>query len=203
MVIYITTNLINGKKYIGKSINCKNSYLGSGKIFKQALKKYGKQNFKKEILEECLNEEELNKQEIYWINKYNANNDENFYNITEGGEGCSGFKHSDDFIKKMKTLERSDTWKKNISKGLTGIKHTAERIENNRLSQIGLQAGIKNPRAKIFIFKSPDNEEIKVHGCLKKFAESIGMRPASFFNLINKKWKQYKGWTYIGSTGNQ
>lgn len=51
--IYITTNLINGKKYIGKRKCTFNeyddSYLGSGKLLLQAVEKYGKSNFSREI----------------------------------------------------------------------------------------------------------------------------------------------------------
>ena len=57
--IYLTINLINGKKYIGKHYGeLDDSYLGSGTILQKAINKYGKQNFKKEILYISKNEEE-------------------------------------------------------------------------------------------------------------------------------------------------
>ena len=64
--IYITTNMINGKKYIGQKIfdNKFNNYLGSGKLLKQAIKKYGKKNFYREIITITYNKNELNKLEI-------------------------------------------------------------------------------------------------------------------------------------------
>lgn len=51
--IYKTTNLINGKFYIGKHKSEKYdpSYYGSGKIIRLAIKKYGLENFKNEVLE--------------------------------------------------------------------------------------------------------------------------------------------------------
>ena len=52
-IIYKTTNLINGKIYVGSDISNIPSYLGSGKILKCAIKKYGKDNFQKEILDIC------------------------------------------------------------------------------------------------------------------------------------------------------
>jgi hypothetical protein len=45
MIIYKTTNIINGKYYVGKDINNSESYLGSGVLLKRAIKKYGKENF--------------------------------------------------------------------------------------------------------------------------------------------------------------
>lgn len=87
MIVYLTTNLINGKKYIGKDSLDKKSYLGSGKILKQAIKKYGKENFKKEVLCKCNSLIELEQIEKYLIAYYNADKDGKYYNITKGGSG--------------------------------------------------------------------------------------------------------------------
>jgi group I intron endonuclease len=83
MIVYITINLINGKKYIGKDIKNNPKYLGSGSLFKEAVKKYGKENFKKEILEICSTIDELERRETYWIEYFNAIKDNMFYNIRE------------------------------------------------------------------------------------------------------------------------
>lgn len=89
--IYITTNHINGRKYIGQKKYDKRGnwkeYLGSGIILTQAINKYGKKNFSKEIIEECESKEELNKREKYWIAYYDAVNSKMFYNIASGGDG--------------------------------------------------------------------------------------------------------------------
>lgn len=95
MYIYKTTNLINGHIYIGQDTKKGNSYLGSGKILKLALDKYGKKNFKKEVIEVCKNQIELNRREIYWIKFYNSTNREIGYNIALGGGGKLGCKHSE------------------------------------------------------------------------------------------------------------
>jgi group I intron endonuclease len=81
MIVYKTTNLLNNKSYIGKDSNNNPNYLGSGKALVNAIKKYGKDNFKKEILEYCLEEVHLAEREEYWIKFFNAVNDNNFYNI--------------------------------------------------------------------------------------------------------------------------
>lgn len=91
--IYLTTNLINGRQYIGQKHSSKflgTKYLGSGKILKQAVERYGADNFKVEMLCECKDRDELNEKEIYYIAKYNAQNDPKFYNICKGGTAGPG-----------------------------------------------------------------------------------------------------------------
>jgi hypothetical protein len=84
--IYITTNLINGKYYIGKHKGeVDDKYLGSGIILKQAIEKYGRVNFEKEVIVICSTEEEVNTWEKRII-KENLT-DPNCYNIAPGGEG--------------------------------------------------------------------------------------------------------------------
>jgi len=91
--IYLTTNTVNGRKYIGQrqwhdeqNIG-EDKYLGSGIIFKQALKKYGEQSFHKEILCICESKEDLDFREKEFISFYHACNNPEFYNVHEGGSG--------------------------------------------------------------------------------------------------------------------
>lgn len=89
--IYETTNLINGKKYIGrhKSSEFDESYFGSGKIITQALKKDGEENFSCIILDCADSEEELNEKEAFYIEMFNAVEDGSYYNLKPGGIGKS------------------------------------------------------------------------------------------------------------------
>lgn len=89
MYIYLITNKINNKKYVGKCEklpNKTNNYFGSGIAIKSAIKKYGKENFTKEILEENLIKENICEREIYWIKELNTHS-EIGYNLTDGGDG--------------------------------------------------------------------------------------------------------------------
>lgn len=91
--IYKTTNLINGKIYIGQhkaKIFEPNVYLGSGTLFKRALNKYGEENFNCELLEKCDNQIELDEKEIFYIQNYNSTDKSIGYNLTSGGKGGSG-----------------------------------------------------------------------------------------------------------------
>jgi len=92
MIVYKTTNLINGKIYIGQDANNNPRYLGSGFVLKQAIEKYGRENFNKEILEFC-NESNLDQREIYWIKEYNSTDKTIGYNRTDGGGGGNTRKH--------------------------------------------------------------------------------------------------------------
>ena len=67
--IYLIESKIDNKLYIGQSTNLKNkeNYFGSGVWIKRAIRKHGKNNFIKTILKECYSFEELNNEEIFFI----------------------------------------------------------------------------------------------------------------------------------------
>jgi group I intron endonuclease len=91
--IYKTTNLINGKFYIGKDENNKLWYLGSGVLIKKAIKKYGRENFIKTIIDTSNDKDELCKKERFWIRFYNSQDSSIGYNVADGGEGgFTGFR---------------------------------------------------------------------------------------------------------------
>lgn len=102
--IYKITNTINGKSYIGQTIqnvkerfyqHCatKCSKAVSNMAIHRAIKKYGKSNFTVEVIEE-IDFANLNDRERYWIKYYNSYN--NGYNSTKGGQdGIKLFKNLD------------------------------------------------------------------------------------------------------------
>ena len=86
--IYLTVNKINGKKYIGKHVtkDPQDSYLGSGIILSNAIKKYGKDNFEKHVLYIFESEVEMNLKESELITLDIVNSSE-YYNCALGGKG--------------------------------------------------------------------------------------------------------------------
>lgn len=88
--IYRIRNLVNGKCYIGKSVDIYHRFKEhregrrSSAILQRAFNKYGLENFSFEIIEEC-NKEDLCSREDYWIESTGSRI--NGYNIAAGGQG--------------------------------------------------------------------------------------------------------------------
>ena len=161
--IYLIENKLSGKQYIGQHTynNLENNYFGSGIIIQNSIKKNGKENFNKEILEIC-NKDNINEKEIFWIKEKNTMVPIG-YNLTKGGEGNLGWKPSketkkrisnsskgkkmdDNFKKRMKELstgknnprygkQLSKEIKDKIRNSLLGFKHTKET--KDKMSKAG------------------------------------------------------------------
>ena len=119
--VYEITNLVNGKKYIGKrSCRCDiedDKYMGSGHYIKRAIKKYGKENFKKEIIKICESEKEAFEYEEMYIRQVKAYDDCNYYNIALGGCGFSSEQikemWEDEAYRKMRSNSVKSMWEDN------------------------------------------------------------------------------------------
>lgn len=114
--VYVTTNLINGKKYIGQHTSSEfdPNYKGSGTYLWNAINKYGWDNFIVEMMCSCFSKEELNSEEIFLIDYFNAAASTEYYNIASGGQGgdtFSGLSESDYQIRIQK-----------VSRGQRGVK---------------------------------------------------------------------------------
>lgn len=120
--IYKITNKLDGKSYIGqkKSTKLVEHYWGSGDLITAAIRKYGIDNFDREILEWCNSKEELNTAEIYWIKKFNTI--ETGYNLSPGGNGgYLGPEAAAKVSAKLKLYFSNPENRKKQSKRLTGV----------------------------------------------------------------------------------
>lgn len=133
--VYKIVNEINGKIYIGKhqTEDLYDDYMGSGKLISASIRKYGIDNFKKEILFVFETEIEMEEKEIEIVNEEFVMR-EDTYNIALGGQGGKIFPHK-------YTLDLSKEEK--IRRGLhsiaihTGSKRSEKTKEQMRKSQLG------------------------------------------------------------------
>lgn len=159
--IYETTNLINGKKYIGKRKSSKflgNKYLGSGTYLHNAIEKYGKENFEVKLLKEIEDFdnnleglEYLSKMESYYIchDNFDATKDSNYYNVSYGNESQGwNYNHSgknNPMYGKTHKLEVKQKLSKICKERFTGnyhsintknkMKESAKRVWSNRTKE--------------------------------------------------------------------
>lgn len=131
--IYRITNLINGKTYIGqrKYSKLNDDYKGSGKLLWKAYRKYGFENFKKEILVFNISKKEhIDLLEKTFIAAEREKvGVENCYNIADGGEGGSGARG--------KHWKLSEETRKKISEALKGKHHTEETKQKIKKAKKG------------------------------------------------------------------
>lgn len=107
MIVYKITNKINDKFYIGKDSKNNKNYFGSGLLIKKAIKKYGKENFTKDIIEHCDSIEMLNEREEYWVEYYKNNFRHQCYNIGAGGVGGDNFTDNPNREAILETMKRN------------------------------------------------------------------------------------------------
>ena len=132
-IIYLATNQINSKIYIGKTIHsveqrwsqhAGSARSGSTTYFHNAIRKYGADAFEISILETVDDPGVLNEREIHWIATLHPD-----YNMTPGGDGItSGYKHSDASRQRMSDAQKgrkhSDATRAKISDANTGHKRS-------------------------------------------------------------------------------
>lgn len=162
-VLYKTTNLINGKIYIGvhQTDDTNDLYLGSGFLLKDSIKKHGRKNFKKEILEYFPSKEEMYKRESEIVTEEFIKRPD-VYNRRLGGDGgwqgqspmrdpefrklhCDTSKGGST-IRDKKVGIFSDEFRKKYPKGgFFGGKLSEEAKQKISLSMKGRFSGDKNP----------------------------------------------------------
>ncbi len=142
--IYKLENKVNGKVYIGRGVNVFNrrsshfSKLRKGThrniYLQRSFNKHGELCFKFSVIIKCF-EEELNRLETYYIAFYRETlGKRNVYNMTDGGDGSVGYKHSKEIREKMSFVKRA-------MKHGVGTIHSKETKEKMSVASLGS----KNP----------------------------------------------------------
>lgn len=156
--IYKTTNLINGKIYIGKhkTTNLDDMYIGSGKILKHAIKKHGIDNFIKEYLFIFDNEEDMNNKEAELVSEEFIKEDTN-YNLKLGGEGGWDYLNVPSNISQKVSagLAAQEMYRNNPKLDIKRRKHLKELMIGNTISKEWRKT---NPDHRTFLGKSHSEE---------------------------------------------
>ena len=180
--IYITTNHINGKRYIGQRKYDKQGkwkdYLGSGVVLSKAITKYGIENFSKEIIEECNSKKELNEREKYWISYYNAVNSNDFYNIASGGDGGNTLVGYTD--KQLKIHSKV------LSHALKGVVN--QGIDNPNAKQVICLNNMKIFDTTVEAGKYGGVCDVTIQSCCKGITHTAGIDPTTCERL---QWEYY------------
>ena len=106
MFIYVITNKLNNKIYVGQTINTveerfKDHCRRNNTAIDRAIHKYGKENFEVETICEADSIEELNELERYYIWLANSTDPDIGYNLCKGGDNTMGYHHREESKKKM------------------------------------------------------------------------------------------------------
>ena len=146
--IYMTTNLVNGKRYIGQKkseVFLENNYLGSGKYIGYAINSHGRENFSVSVIEWCSSKSELDEREKYWIKHYDAVNSDNFYNLQAGGQtgNIAGSRLSEETKLKLSISHKGRFT--GHDNPMYGKKHSEESRIKLSNSLKGKMSGNKNP----------------------------------------------------------
>lgn len=180
--IYKTTNILNGKYYVGfhKTNNPNDSYLGSGVRLIDAIKKYGVENFKKEILFEFDTQEEAEAKEREIVN-LDFVKDRNTYNVSLGGNVCVLYGKDNGFYGKTHTKEAKDK----MSNAKKGTRYAFNHIlEYDGKIYHGYKELINEGHFKsaFYVRKALFNGEIKfVDPYMKHRLEKSKIQPNKFF----------------------
>jgi group I intron endonuclease len=144
MEVYLVTNKVNGKQYVGQTVyTLKRRWSSHGSDVKRnrgphalvhAIVKYGKENFSIKTLRFCKTREELNSIEKHFIMKLKTKAP-NGYNITDGGDGTLGVPYTDVQLEKFrKTIGDS---RKGSGNSFFGKTHDKNAKKKMRLAKLG------------------------------------------------------------------
>lgn len=200
--LYVITNLVNSKQYYGWAFCCKRRWIehrcGHGsKLVYQAIKKYGLENFKFEIL--CSGEFSYIKELEQITIKDKCSKAPNGYNLSGGGEGTIGICPSKETRQKMSVAHTGDR------NGMHGKKHSKETKQNMREKALKRDSstrkivrlpGASNPRAIPVIVNGIE------YSYIGDAAKAIGIKPQTLrarFRRYSQQNKFPENWGYLNS----
>ena len=212
--IYMYTNKINGKRYVGKAqdfLKRKQTHINKSYNkkaidynvpFHKAIRKYGIESFEITILKENLTKDEMNYWEDYYIEQFDLYaNHGNGYNVAKGGTGGNTFEG--------KTEEEKRETKKKMSEAkidkyngkdnpMYGKHHSDETKQKMSEARKGKFVGENHPRAKRVVQYDKQGNLIKIWDYAKQASKELNIDVASIIKCCKGKNKSCGGfiWRY-------
>ena len=210
MIIYKITNNVNQKIYIGQTINSlnrrkikhKHTSTFADYPISRAIRKYSIENFSWDILCECTSKTELNAMECHYILQYRSNIPKFGYNLTLGGEGCVGYKHTEESLEKMRNIKTSKETRQKMSLAAKGRSVSKEACEKLRQRMLGSnnhnynKFGEDNSNSKIYIVTDPTGVSQTITG-LNHFCSNNNLNSCAMNNVAQGRKDHHKGWKCV------
>jgi len=217
--IYRLTNKVNGKVYIGVTNNLKkrmreHSYASNDFLISKAIRKYGWESFEQEVIAETKDEREAyDILEPRYIAEHNSNDMPVGYNLTEGGQGSTGYSPSEESRQKMReaklgkkqspdaVCKRAESLKgrkfsketrKKISERLKGNKNFEGKTVSEEHRR---KIGDANATEWSFI-DDPEGREIRLHN-LRRFCKERGLNHVCMFRVAKGQNRSHKGYRAV------
>lgn len=193
-VVYQTTNLVNGKIYVGQHKTIKGSkdyYIGSSSLIRQAIKKYGHENFKCEILHEFDTREEAAEMEALIVNEdFIARPD--VYNLMVGGNGPGGKgrKLSQEHIDAIRASKLGVPRSEEMKRKMSATRKLRKIPSPNKGKSLSNEHKAALRKAKIKPVKIDD----KIYPSSKEVAEEYKVTTTTVRDRI--KSPKWPGWKY-------
>ena len=208
MVIYLITNKLNGKQYVGQTTRTlreremeharKNGIVGS------AIRKYGRENFDIKQIDSADSVEMLNQKEIDWIVKLETKTPYG-YNLCNGGNNTRGFNHREDT--RIIMAEKKKGMYKGKDNPFYGKKHSEETRKRmseawteERKQQLAEASRERNP--KLFAVRVRNVDTGEVFNSIKEAADTYDLKPTHITRVCRGRRKTTGGfrWEYVDKT---
>lgn len=209
---YRTTNTMNGRVYIGKRTTDKidDGYLGSGVLIGQAIRKYGRENFTREIIEFYDSSDDAFLAEVKHISD-SRERGENLYNIATGGTGTKLGPNK----AKARTgnlnfwYGKTRSGAENPMHGRTHGEETRNRMSESakttyangrinpmkgRAKTVAQNTAVKTANSRKFFFVDPSGACVEVVN-LAEFCKLNGLNETCMRHVSKGRNKSHKGWT--------
>lgn len=199
MIIYKIINLINNKVYIGKTKDLsyrierhlKTARLGGNFLLSKAIRKYGIDNFRWEVIEQC-SEADVNDREKYHISQCNSFMKNGGYNMTLGGDGNPIMCCSKELSKKLAAGQKR-RYQDKIQRIYTGLK-TKEIWDSYTPEQKTKRSiNISLGKSDCWLIVNREGEEI-ITNCLTVFCKENQLTKANLFKVSCGERSHHKGY---------